>query len=143
MADSTHLDYQQVVVGRSHAADICGTVRILVGTVGGSTRGLSQWRGGRNPSWNMELRYEREIRVGALDRLNVEDHKDPLSIDWASGDVIAPCASIARSVRVSASALSSTAAETAPPPATRRGLHRVMTDPVYAEQKGRCRERAQ
>ena len=72
------------------------------------------------------------VHNDALDKINIEEHKDPLSMDWASGVVIPPCTIIARSVRVSASSISSTAAETAPP-APARGLHRVMSDPIYAD----------
>ena len=71
------------------------------------------------------------IHNDALDKINIEEHKEPLSMDWGKGDVIPPCASIARSIRVSASAISSNAAETAPP-VPPRALNRVLSDTIYA-----------
>ena len=74
------------------------------------------------------------IHNDALEGIKVEEHTSPLSIDWGQGEVIPPCANIARSIRVSASAISSTAAETAPP-VPPRALCRVMSDPIYADAK--------
>ena len=57
--------------------------------------------------------FQHAVHDAALDTLNLEAHKDPLSVDWAAGEVIAPCAGIVRSLRASASTISSTAAESA------------------------------
>ena len=72
------------------------------------------------------------VHNAALDALLLDTHASPLTVDWASGDIIAPCAGIVRSLRASASTIPSTVAENAPTQPI-RGLHRMKSDPVYED----------
>ena len=68
-----------------------------------------------------------------LDKISLEDHKDPFSVEW--GCVIKVCENIARDLRKGAATISSTDAESAPPPMAARALTRLKSDPVYEDSR--------
>ena len=63
-----------------------------------------------------------------LDKLLIEDHKDPFSVDWGKGEVTKVCFEIARNLRKGASTISSSVAESAPPPLAARALSGAVAE---------------
>ena len=67
---------------------------------------------------------------GTLDKLSIEDCKEPNSVDWAKNFV--PVAAIIQKLRLHGSAVSTTAVPTAPP-LMNRTIQRMKSDPMSAD----------